>query len=216
MRPRPKSVSLTKVSKAVRVPSHPLARRLRRFLETVDAVHMATNLKPVAVEMNPFVQGAVFDAYTGTGPYTIYLNPHGSHVELSLLHEVGHFLEWQCIPKSVIGPRNFSSDLTLSDWLDAVLMSPSVQQMMLLRDRQDEGSSGFQELNYALRPAELWARAYCQYVAVKSSSMPLVQQIAAQNNAAASNTAPLYWPREQFISVEGTMDVIFRSQGWMK
>jgi hypothetical protein len=103
MRPRPKSTSLTKVSKAVRLPSHPLSGRLNNLLEAVDAVHTATNLKQVAVIMSHFVQGAVFDAYTGTGPYTICLNPTGSHPELSLLHEVGHFLECQCIPKAAFG-----------------------------------------------------------------------------------------------------------------
>ena len=101
--------SLT-VAKAVLLPRHPLSDRLRRVLKAVDAVHSPNNLKPLKVVMNRDVIGAVFDAYTGGGPYTIYLNPEGAHPELSLLHELGHFIEWQAIPKMSHGPRRLEDD----------------------------------------------------------------------------------------------------------
>ena len=217
MRPRPKSASLTKVSKAVRVPSHPLARRLRQFLETVDAVHTATNLKPVAVEMNPLVQGAVFDAYTGTGPYTIYLNPHGSHVELSLIHEVGHFLEWQCIPKSGFGQRSFKSDLFFAAWLQAVRESQNVNRLLDLRDAEAEESSVQKTASYLLDEQELWARSYSQYVAVKMLSPALLQQIAAENKTITGKIQfNPYWDAADFHAVRSEMDKIFQALGWVK
>ncbi len=216
-RPQAKSVSLTKVSRAVRLPGHLLARRIRRFLEMVDAVHTATNLKPVAVEMNPFVQGAVFDTYTGTGPYTIYLNPHGSHVELSLVHEVGHFLEWQCIPKSGFGQRSFKSDPLFAAWLQAVRESQNVNRLLDLRDAESQESSVQKTANYLLDEQELWARSYSQYVAVKMLSPVLMQQTAAENKVITGKIQfKPYWDAADFHAVRSEIDKVFQALGWVK
>jgi hypothetical protein len=147
-RPSAKSVSLTKVSKAIRLPSHPLSNRLRNMLEMVDAVHSPENLKAVLVIMDRRVAGGLFYAHAETGPYDIYLDPEGSHPELSLLHEIGHFLEWQCIPKNQHGSRDFNSDALFGEWLDIVLVSSNVQRMILLRDKKNEESKVVSEMSY--------------------------------------------------------------------
>ncbi len=216
-RPQAKSVTLTKVSKAVGLPSHPLSRRLRRFLKTVDAIHTATNLKQVAVEMNPLVRGAVFNAYTATGPYTIQLNPNGSHVELSLIHEVGHFLEWQAIPKSGFGQRSFKGDPLFAVWLQAVRESQNVNRLLDLRDAEAEESLVQKTANYLLDEQELWARSYSEYIAVKMLSPALLQQIAAENKVIMGNIQlKPYWNTADFHSVQSAIDAIFRTLSWSK
>ncbi len=214
-RPQAKSVTLTKVSKAVRLPGHPLSRRLGRFLKTVDAVHTATNLKQVAVEMNPFVMGARFDAYTATGPYTILLNPTGSHVELSLIHEIGHFLEWQAIPKSGFGQRSFKGDLLFAAWLQAIRESQNVNRLLDLRDAEE--SSVQKTVNYLLDEQELWARSYSQYIAVRIPSPALLQQIAAENKVITGKMQlKPYWDPADFHAVQSEIDKIIQTLGWLK
>jgi len=216
-RPQAKSITLTKVSKAVDLPRHPLSGRLGRFLKTVDAVHTATNLKQVAVEMTPFVLGAAFNAYTATVPYTIELNPKGSHVELSLIHEVGHFLGWQAIPKSGFGQRSFQSDPLFAAWLQAVRESQNVNRLLDLRDAEAEESSVQKAANYLLDEQELWARSYSQYVAVKMLSPALSQQIAAENKVIAGRIqfSP-YWDTADFHAVQSEIDKIFQTLSWVK
>jgi len=216
-RPQAKSITLTKVSKAVGLPRHPLSRRLSRFLKTVDAVHTATNLKQVAVEMTPFVLGAVFDAYTGTGPYTIQLNPNGSHIELSLIHEVGHFLEWQAIPKSGLGQRSFKGDPLFAAWLQAIRESQNINRLLDLRDAEAKESSVQKTANYLLDEQELWARSYSQYIAVKMLSPMLLQQIAAENKVITGKIQfRPYWDAADFDAVQSEIDKILQPLGWLK
>ncbi len=169
------------------------------------------------VVMNPLVRGAVFVAYTATGPYTIELNPNGSHPELSLLHEVGHFLEWQCIPKSRHGPRDFTSDSRSTAWLQAVYETQSVQRLLTLLEEQKEDMQAFNDLAYLLLPNEIWARAYSQYIARKDGFDVVSQQIAAENKVVTGTIRyQPYWGKEEFASVQEAMDILFMKEGWTK
>jgi len=216
-RPRPKSVSLTKVSKAIRLPRHPLSNRLRKLLEMVDAVHTAANLKQVTIVMDRRVTGGLFFTHADTGPYSIYLNPYGSHPELSLLHELGHFLEWQCIPKDQHGPRDFATDLHFTVWLQAVYETQTTQRLLSLLEQQEEDTQSYKDLDYLLRAGELWTRAYSQYLAGKTSLSIISQEISAENKVVTGNiTYKPYWGREEFIPVQEVMDMMFTELGWIK
>lgn len=208
---------LTKVAKAVRLPPHPLKGRLQKVLEAIDSVHAPKNLKLSRVFFDRRILGGEFVAHGPLGPYSIYINPGGRHPELSLLHEVGHLLDWQSIPKSVPGNRNFNDDTLFYEWLDAVLDSSNIQRLISLRDQQTEGSDTHADISYLLRPEELWARAYTQYVARKSGLEALNQQISTANKIASNGIlyAP-FWSSDQFPPIETSLDVIFQNQGWIK
>ena len=213
---RPPRQSL-KVAKAVLLPHHPLSDRLRKALKSVDAVHSPPNLKPMTVIMDKGIQGAEFNSYSDTGPYEILLNPNGTHPELSLLHEVGHYLEWQTIPKSHFGPRDFEDDLLFAGWLAAVFVSPTVQRLTILRGSQPVAGVMYNEINYFLKARELWARAYSQYIASKTLSAILSQQVAAENKVVRGTmTLRPYWQRDEFLPIQSVMDSLFEQLGWLK
>lgn len=216
-RPRAKSTALTKLSRAIWLPNHVLTERLRKILDLIDKVHAPKNLKKVTLIMDRSVRGAKFTCRGAYGPYEILLNPSGSHPELSLVHEIGHYLEWQTIPKNIIGHRNFDNDAILSEWLKAMLNCPGVINLVRLRDQQKMDSKAYKDINYLLRPEELWARMYSQYTAKKSLASVLFQQIAAENKISSGGIMYLpYLPWDQFPLIEGEMDWIFRDQGWLK
>lgn len=205
------------VAKAVLLPRPPLSDRLRRVLKGVDAVHLPKSLKPVQVTLTRTVQGANFFAYADTGPYAIELNPAGTHPELSLLHEVAHFLEWQAIPKVIFGPRNFGADPLFGRWLFVLSQTPTVRRLSAILDQEPELSPTHQQTSYVLRPVELWARAYCQYVTREADVPILYQQIAAENRAAAGTIVnDVYWAWDEFAPVQEAMKVIFRHLEWIK
>lgn len=214
-RPPAKSSTLTKVAKAVRLPPHPLKRRLQKVLEVIDSVHAPKNLKALLVVMDGSIQGGQFQACSATGPYDIYLNPSGSHPELSFLHEIGHFLEWQAIPKAEFGPRRFSNDLLFAPWLQVVRESETIQRHFELRDHHPEESLIYQASSYLLDEAELWARAYSQYIALKKQVPIILEQIAAENKVLTGNI-PLkpYWRTADFRTIQIAMDAIFQELEW--
>ena len=212
-RPQAKSIALTKVSKAVRLPGHVLTPRLRRVLQAIDAVHSPKGLRAVSVVLNRYVAGGSFDP----GLYTIDLNPNGTHLELSLLHEVGHYLEWQSIPKAQPGPRDFGADPKFTDWLAAVLQTASVQRLLTLLGQQTEKSQAFNDIEYLLRPNELWTRAYSQHIASATRLPVLSQQIAAENRVVTGNmNYKPYWDWKDFEPVQRIMNTMFAELGWAK
>ncbi len=169
------------------------------------------------VIMDKGIHGAEFNSYSDTGPYELLLNPNGTHPELSLLHELGHYLEWQTIPKSHFGPRDFEDDLLFADWLAAVAVSPTVQRLTILRDSQPIAGFTDNEINYSLKARELWARAYSQYIAYKTPSAILLQQIAAENKVVTGTiTLRPYWQRDEFLPIQNAMDALFEQLGWLK
>ena len=214
-RPQAKGVTLTKVSKAIRLPGHPLSGKLRKMLERIDGVHKPLNLKALSVIMDRRITGGLFIIYADTGPYSIYLNPDGGHPELSLLHEVGHFLEWQCIPKSQNGPRDFSADPRFSVWLQAVYETQTVQRLLALLEEHEQNTQAFQDLDYLLSTNELWTRAYSQYVAGKIGFNIVSQQVSAENKVLTGTIKyQPYRSKRDFIPAQEVMDIMFTELGW--
>jgi hypothetical protein len=199
------------------LPRHSLSARLHKVLEAVDAVHAATNLKQVTVVMDRRVKGGLFYAYSDTGPYSIYLSPTGTHPELSLLHEIGHLLEWQCIPKEQPGVRDFAGDLRFAAWLRAVYETQTVQHFLTLLEDQPEGTQEVEVIGYLLRVDELWSRAYCQFIANRTRLDVLFQQIAAENKQVAGTmTYKSYWDQNEFVAVQDAMNKMVEELEWTK
>lgn len=216
-RPPRKTLAPTKVAKAVRLPNHPLSSRLGKVLDAVDVIHSPKNLKAIPVLMDGRVQGGLFYTYADTGPYKIYLDPRGDHPELSLLHEVGHYLEWQSIPKDQHGARNFSTDARFAVWRRAVFETATVQRLSALLKQQQERTGAFQDIDYLLRLNELWTRSYTQYVARETNLSVLFQQIATENKLVRGNIKyEPYWGWQEFASVQYVMGVMFKELGWSK
>ena len=198
--------------KSVHIPSHDLSARLRAILRLIEATHALPKLDRIDVEWDAGVKGGLFIAHAPRGPYEIRLNPIGDHPELTLLHEVGHFLEWYAIPKQEASNRDFDRDPRFDDWLDAVLASANIQRMISLRDRQGADSSVYEDLNYLLRPEELWTRAYSQYVARtggQAKAAVLFQQIAAENKVVKGGIMyKPYWSWSDFSPVQNAIEQI--------
>ena len=167
--------------------------------------------------MDRRVSGGAFYVHADTGPYEIAVNPDGTHPELTLLHEIGHYLEWQSIPKDRHGPRDFASDPKFAAWLEAVYETATVQRLLRLLEQQEAGGQAFHDIGYSLRPNELWTRAYSQYI-VHAAGLPvLFQQIAAENKVVTGNIRyEPYWEWEEFSSVQSAINIIFRELGWSK
>ncbi len=216
-RPNRKALVPLKVEKAVCLPKHSLSDRLGKVLKAIDTVQFPKNLKIMHVVMDSQVQGGEFIFYANRGPYEIRINPNGSHPELSLLHEVGHYLEWQSIPKIQNTYREFQMDPLFKAWNEAVYASPTRKHLSKVLENHQEGTQASIDIGYFLRTDELWTRSYSQYIARKTEMSVLFQQIAAENKVVTGNIRyKPYWSWEEFSPIENAMDVIFAEAGWSK
>ena len=72
-------------------------------------------------------------------------------------------------------------------------------------------------LNYLLSPNEVWARAYAQWLALRSQNSDLLKGIAdARRLGAADPYAGRQWEDADFEPIAKEIDAIFKKLGWRK
>jgi hypothetical protein len=67
-----------------------------------------------------------------------------------------------------------------------------------------------------LRPRELFARAYSQYIALRSQNQKMMTQVNEGLTWAKHGGTPNYWEWEDFQPVAEAFDNLFRSKRWLK
>ena len=209
----------------VRLPLKPAAPRARaqHTLDAVASVHGDGNLPKIPVGLMP-ARGDGHGEYefdTSTGdPLYIRIKAEngaadplneGTMPELALAHEIGHFLDNRGLP----GPF-FESN------------KPTVRKMRLLM-RTIRRSATYQEIAKAARAGgvgttywrylrhrnEIFARAYAQYIAWRSGSPVLREQIDAILDSNDDDVKVVQWPYEEFLPIVEAFDVLFEELGWL-
>lgn len=95
-RPRPAGIP---IGRALDIPAGIAYDDLREVVAAIDRVHGDGNLPRIPVRLTRGVADFGrfrFDPDTGQ-PISISINPVQPHRELALLHEIGHFLDWQSL-----------------------------------------------------------------------------------------------------------------------
>lgn len=129
------------------------------------------------------------------------------HKELTLSHEIGHFIDSAGMPKAA-GLKMATDDLTaplVKPWWEAVTKSQAWQDLT---------SAAFYELQeYHQRPVEAWARSYAQFIAEESGSPVMQKQV---ENIRAEDHPHRQWDRTDFAPIKSAIRGIFEALGWMK
>lgn len=192
-----------------------------RTLAAIDAVHGDGVLPNILIR-----RGAATMTAEGTYKYVenhalrIELRSDGIHPEMTLAHEIGHFIDHEGLP----GPGWSSAKAKfMTDWRDTVRATPAVQALHALASGPDkivvQGKKyGVHKnhLAYLLEWEELWARSYAQYIAIRSGDAVMLEQLNAtlERQRAAQVDYRRQWEREEFAPVADAIDDIMRSMGW--
>lgn len=149
------------------------------------------------------------DAMPFDGAYIASLNRiairNMNYPEMALVHEIAHAVDVRGFPGFRHQSRNPSIP-EMRNLLARIYESPTTRRL------QSEQQS--ERRDYSLRPQELFAVAYTQWVAQKSGDTALIRQIAEINK---KNLDLLrYWEHDEFIPIARAMDELFGSQGWLK
>lgn len=144
----------------------------------------------------------------------------GVNPELTLIHEVGHYLDHAATgtTKELSGSakarmkREGEPDpppTAFDEFFKAVQATPTTKRS-LDKWRSEKDSNRKEWLNYSLQNEEVLARAFTQYVAVKSSSETIKKQLKSERKAKAG----MYWTDAEFKTLEPVMDKMFKELGW--
>ena len=135
----------------------------------------------------------------------------GGHVELTTIHEIGHFLDHKGFP----GPRLNSHKL--KPLIDEIRKTPEVQRLKKLLSDAGTSAQTAKYIRYLLKPVELFARGYSQYIPTKIADKKLLDQVKGIiKNGLTESTKLSQWKAESFAPIEKSFDAIFEEMGWLE
>jgi len=187
------------VGDALRIADGKIATALREAVGSVDVVHGDGCLpdmvaKGVRAHMTP---GELFIARRA-----IHIDVGHPQARLSLVHEIGHALDYYILG----GNLDFASRAgapDLQDWEHAVMATAPIQvlkgmlgkkQVMVLeRGRPRRARVNRAVVSYLLRPEEIFARSYSQYIAMTSRNERLLADVAAVQATVSTCYPYFYW-----------------------
>lgn len=215
------------VSQALLVPrGGKYGSRYQAALDAIDSVHGDGQLPEIPVRTKSNIKAlGQYVSYANGKPVGIDMNGKGDQFELTLAHEVGHFLDQQAIGQTKIFASR--SEPLLAGWRRVVQESQAVRT---LRDMQ-ENPSAYERvvlggertytvrpdgryLNYLLSNEEIWARSYSQYIAERSGNTTMRQQVEIERGDTLYGQK--LWSDEDFAPIAAEFDRVFGGLGWRK
>jgi hypothetical protein len=195
----------------------PEAETWRSALDAVDAVHGDGDLPELPVTTHAGVQpaGVYYSDRYGV-PLRIELGAAGPYPELTLVHEIGHFLDQMALGE----PHQWATAVlpdAMEGWRRAVRESRAVMEI-----REEYRTLALTQVERQiilerLRPRELWSRSYAQYIAVRSGHPTLLEQLGKARSLRMPNTEmALQWEDDDFASITAGIDEFFRGKGWRR
>jgi hypothetical protein len=181
--------------------------------EVRDAAEIVTvSSHPTMTELGLYVHEL------GGKPVEILVNEAATDPGLTVLHEVGHYLDQHAI--DLRGYASIHPDLT--DWLDVTRASDGVADLAgLWLSPPDHGDPALapvvadavrRHVEYLLGPRELFARSYCQYIAVRSQDAQLLSELQIAQQLVYREQ----WDENDFEPIGAALDDLFDRIGWRR
>lgn len=196
------------VSAALNLQAH--KTRSRALLQLLDQVHTDGALPQIPVGDLRGAHALGLYAHTRAGD-AVHVKLRSSAVlEFTLAHELGHFLDHQVL--GVRGTFASAGHADLDGWRAAVMGSQAVLRWTTERAAAIAAGDRYTRdfLDYLLSPHELWARAYAQYITVRSGSPMLARQLTEPSMAG------LHWTAADFDPIARAIDALLIRRGWRK
>jgi SPP1 gp7 family putative phage head morphogenesis protein len=196
------------VSNALKLPKSGYAKTpSKSILAIIDSIHSDGELPeiPIKASASRKFYGAYEHKIQSKESVAIHLSSYGDHPELTLAHEIGHFIDHQAF-----GEKGFSStnNEMFAGWRDAVDNSNATKEIK---------SIGGSKSSYYLSTHEQWARSYAQYIATKSGDVNLIKQLDDIRNS--DRVAPIrkssQWQDDDFELISKEIDKLFLKMRWL-
>ncbi|MGI8854339.1 MAG: hypothetical protein ACR2JW_01180 [Thermomicrobiales bacterium] len=215
-----------RISERVDVPSDAEWDFARDLLSNIDRIHGTGELPviPVAETGTSSAGGFLVSARDGRS-LRIEVGLNGLHPHLTLVHEIGHFLDYEMLGH----PQEFASAMGhIVPLMQAIDRSEAVRRLgaridkkyaMILDTRGRLRREVVQQgaVRRLLLPEERFARAYAQYIAMHSRSLIVQEQLhRKRTNRLTQGIYYEQWDDDDFAPIAREFDALLRQKGWMK
>jgi hypothetical protein len=192
-----------------------ISGNVKAALRNIEGIHGSEGMKPVTVITTNSKQygGGYFDPQNNS----IAILKGSDHQRMTFAHEYGHAIDTQLIG---IGRQRPGENILLAEFEKATANSDQLRKLNdLLNTNEiavmDRGLELYHQVdhtvvNYYLRPEEVWARAYSQYIAEKSADPQMLSDLAELSKS----VYPRQWETEDFKPISKAIDGIMEKLGW--
>jgi hypothetical protein len=215
----------TPLGRALDIPAGIAYDDLRDAIAAIEQVHGDGELPRIPVRLVAGISDLgrfLYDPVTGQ-PIGIVVRADQRYRPLTVLHEVGHFLDWREFGVD----RGFGSagNPLMRDWHAAVTGSRAFRQLDDLARRgigRIENSRTIElterellAVTRSLLPDECWARSYAQYGATRSGMISLQRNLVSLRARDPGKVYyPLQWDDDDFVPIAEAVDHLFIEMGW--
>lgn len=214
------------IGERLEIPPGPGFDLARQALSAIESVHGDGELPRLAVRPGRGAREIGGYVYSAAGAARgLVVSRSSPHPGLTFIHEVGHFLDHQ-----TLGNRGrFASEAGhLAEVMDAIARSDAIRVLRSLGGRRRviiRGVRGRREVEaikqpyvaYLLQPREAFARAYAQYIAVRSEDRLLLAELGRrQQHVLTSQVYHDQWMDDDFLPIAQALDQLLRRKGWVR
>jgi hypothetical protein len=225
------------ISLAFDTSNEPFEGVINNTLSWIDSVHGDGSLPSIVAITGDAgnAESTIFtNPETGT-PIAIMIHFDTEQPHFSFLHELGHFLDNQGIDS----PGRYASESSpiLAQWRESVHGTESVQHLRNIVNRANDpphpsGASSeivteiaidIDYVKYLLKPRELFARSYAQYVIRRNMDVIhkhiggiILRELDDLRRQHVHRIYPIQWEDDDFEPIALTLDRLFRDLGWIQ
>lgn len=182
-------------------------------LATIHAIPATAAALTIVEDQLAYGRAAEFRVMSD-GSCEIAVDPNQSPAPgLDALHELGHYVDWAVLPPtSAFGSASLPAEF--DEWFVAVANSSACREMSRIATSPAfvgvtlaDGThvqlvEDAAHARYALQAPEVFARSYCQYIAVRSGNVTLRTEL----DLALQNHYPEQWRDEDFGPIADAID----------
>lgn len=229
------------VSYAVQVRKGKVEADIRTALAVIDEVHSDGLLPPIVSGAlrekgeDQRVEGWYLPASETQLKYhksisLISLNPTAEEPLLTVAHEVGHALEIELFGPGAIVFK--SAPIHWHPVADAILETRAIAQLLVMRaqarDIVDHALAtgdkaimamwgpALKYLEYLLYPAEIWARAYAQFIYARSNKRAVKSEMVRIRASDERAGFPSQWENDDFAPIYQAILAAMVKEGWIE
>jgi hypothetical protein len=194
----------------------PFARQFRHVVGLVDHLHRfaASPRIPLVLTKCHHESGAYRYRLRPSQPLSIAVSRYATFPSLTLLHEIGHFLDHLSLNRAKCG---FASEFDpvfeplRSCWTQSAL----VQRMNAVARSSRTSPHVRATVRYQLAIRELWARTYLQWAIARSEDIMLLACFQADAGSLRMNCPPTdyYWDDVELHDIIPLVDQLFFEAG---
>ena len=193
-------------------------------INAIDSVHGDGVLKDIPIELYTLNDGANGEFLGDRGtPIHIQVKKSGNNPEMTFAHEMGHYLDYQALGEPGVFDTVFSNGVT-KELISTISKSDTIKGIRTaLKDGYYTNTGQkillspalVDHLEYLLDPREMFARAYAQFIAVKSGNASMMNQLQTRLDLDSVKSIGYQWTDSEFKQIEAAMEKLFIQQGWI-